>query len=456
MHHPTVPIRFSPRPGALQGLLDRAEAGIAQGLLPVEVFSDDEVFQAEMERVFARSWVFVAHESEIPEKGDYVLRRIGLDPVIVSRDEEGRIHVMSNFCRHRGTQVCQSDRGNATHFRCPYHGWTYKNNGDWAGAPHSREAYGGRLDAREWGLLRAPRVGSYQGFIFASLSAEGPDLKEYLGGAAWILDAICGLHPDGMRVVGVPERTQVRADWKTGAENFAGDNYHVDVGHWALEKAEYLAGIQSTNEFANCIELGNGHSFLAHSLEQWFGPAMELWGYPPHVREQFDLSRLDEQQRRMLKEYPPTVGTIFPNLSYIRFLGPAEAGRPPAVYTRFSQWQPLAPGTMELWNWQFAYSFMSEEDARASYAAGQFAFGSAGVFEQDDTAVWEGAPRAARSVWNRQSGLMLNYQQGVGGKVQHAPDPDYTGPGVLHRSGYGEFGQLAFYRHWLQMMRREA
>ena len=186
------------------------------------------------------------------------------------------------------------------------------------------------------------------------------------------------------------------------------------------------------------------------------GPFGELWGYPPHVKAAFDFSGLDDQQRRLLKENPPTVGNIFPNLSYIRFVGTSAAGRPPAVYTSFRQWQPLAPGKMEVWNWQFTWDFMSEEDSRDSYAAGQYVFSSAGMFEQDDTVAWEGPRRAARSVWTRKAGMMFNFQQGVGGAVKREPDPTWKGPGEFYRDGYGEFGQIGFYRHWLHLMRQEA
>src|SRR5271170_84622 len=174
----------------LDAILDQVEESLANDLIPVAIFNDEEIFRGEIERIFTRNWVIVAHESEIPRQGDFVLRNIGLESVIVCRDSDGRINVMSNHCRHRGTEVCQADRGNAAHFTCPYHGWTYRNNGDWAGAPHLKEAYGGKLDNKQWGLLHAPHVDSHQGLIFASLDRDAPPLKQYLGNAAWMLDAM--------------------------------------------------------------------------------------------------------------------------------------------------------------------------------------------------------------------------------------------------------------------------
>ncbi|QVM83827.1 hypothetical protein HT578_09070 [Novosphingobium decolorationis] len=82
----------------LEDLCDRVERGLERGTLPVEVFADDAVFRAEVDRIFTRAWVFVAHESELPKNGDYVLRKIGLDNVIVTRSSKGEFSVLLNHC----------------------------------------------------------------------------------------------------------------------------------------------------------------------------------------------------------------------------------------------------------------------------------------------------------------------------------------------------------------------
>jgi nitrite reductase/ring-hydroxylating ferredoxin subunit len=419
----------------------------------VEIFNNEAVFRAELDKIFATCWVFVAHESEIPKPGDFVQRRIGVDPVIVTRDGKGGINVLSNYCRHRGTQVCQTDAGNSRFFKCPYHGWTYGNNGDLVGTPHMRDAYGQRLDPKEWGLLRAPRVATRQGFIFASLSEDGPSLKEYLGGAGWMLDLIVGLHPGGMRVAGPPERYKLRANWKTPAENFVGDAYHVDTLHWSTEEIQLVQGMKSFNEIGRYYEFENGHGFIGHAFAKAIHPDYVLWGYPPEITRHLDLSGLDEAQLQVVNQEPPTVGTIFPNLSMIRINTPSVPGGPMTVVTSFRQWQPLAPGELELWNWQFVWDFQSQEEALDYYVNGQFTFGSAGVFEQDDTVVWEGAPKAAQSPWMRKAGVKFHFQQGNNSAVDQAPDPTWKGPGIKRNTVYGEHNQLHFYRHWLKTMR---
>jgi phenylpropionate dioxygenase-like ring-hydroxylating dioxygenase large terminal subunit len=444
---------ISPETADAAAILDRVEASLKNDLVPVEIFNDEAVFRAEIEQIFTKCWVFVAHESEIPKAGDFVQRRIGLDPVIVTRDGKGGINVLSSYCRHRGTQVCQTDAGNSRFFKCPYHGWTYSNNGDLVGTPHMHDAYGERLDPKAWGLIRAPRVATRQGFVFASLDPDGPSLDEYLGGAGWMLDLIVGLAPGGMRVAGPPERYRLHADWKTAAENFAGDGYHVDTLHWSTEEVAVAQGLQMTCEIARIYEFENGHAFAGHAWTKAVHPGYVLWGYAPEITQHFDLSGLDEAQLHVVNHEPPTVGTIFPNLSFIRVNTPSVSGGPLSVITSFRQWQPIGPGEIELWNWQFVWDFMAEDEARDSYVNGQFTFGSAGIFEQDDTVAWEGAPRAAHSPWMRKVGMEFHFQQGNNSQVDQSHDPSWTGPGRKRNTGYGEHAQLHFYRHWLSVMR---
>lgn len=430
----------------LDDLVRRVGAGMDQGLLPVEVFCDDKVFRAEMQRIFGRVWVFVAHESELAKSGDFVLRKIGLDTVIVTRDDEGKVNVMLNHCRHRGSEVCHEDAGNTRHFKCPYHGWIYNLKGEFAGAPHLKDAYETSPDKKAWGLRRAPQVDSLHGFIFACLSEETPPLRECLGDAVKVLDAILGLHPAGMRVVAPPERFTVRADWKSGAENFCGDAYHVSTTHLSAGLSEFIPDVRQVSTIARALDCGDANSFIAHEITQW-GPMFEYWAYPQEVVEQFDFSGLDPAMRELIRKSPPTIGTIFPNFSYLRFPQPAVAGGRPYPFTSIRLWQPVSPGVMELWNFQFEYACVDEATTREGYLAGVYGFGSGGIFEQDDTAVWEGIAKAARSPWNRKDHVMLHYQQ-----KRVDPDPDWKGPGKFYRNIYGERLQEGFWRRWVKEM----
>ncbi len=355
---------------SLATLLDQMRASLTQGEIPAQIFCDQSVFDAEMKRIFGRSWIFVAFESEIPKSGDYVLRRIGTDQVIVTRDAKGAISVLSNLCRHRGSLVCQADRGNTTHFRCPYHGWVYKNNGDWLSAPAMAEAYR-HINRKDWGLFKAPHVESYLGFIFASLDEHAPSLKDYLGDAAWMLQLLMDLHPDGARVMGPPDRYRVRADWKSGAENFSGDIYHIAVAHSSISDVGYIPGVDTLYRTSTHYAMGNGHNFLGQAYGEMLGEMGDFWGHTPEDRALFEVDHLDPVQRDVIRNNPPIVGTLFPNLSFIRFAASPSPGEPPAVATSWRVWQPISPGVMEVWSWSLAWNFQSEKSQQASYATCQ-------------------------------------------------------------------------------------
>ena len=435
----------------LNDILERVEKALDQDLLPVEIFNDGSVFRAEIEQIFTSNWVFVAHETEIPNAGDFVQRRIGLDPVIVTRDGTGGINVMSNYCRHRGTQVCQTDRGNSRFFTCPYHGWTYANTGELVGTPMMQRAYGEAVDPEEWGLLKAPRVDTRQGFIFASLSEDVPSLDEYLEGAGWMLDALIGMHPDGMRVAGPPDRFHVKANWKTAAENFSGDVYHVPMLHGSMQEVGVAQGLDAGGEFGRPYEFANGHSFMGVAWTTSVHPGFDFWGYAPEIKDQFDLSNFDETQTHVVTHDGPIVGTIFPNLSFYRSIA-ADGDGAMSVITTFRQWQPVGPGEIEVWSWQFVWAFQSDESAMADAVLGQMQFGVAGLAEQDDTVAWEGAPQAAASPWARKVGMEFHFQQGNKSEVDQSFDPTWKGPGTRRLTGFGEHNQLHFYRHWLSVM----
>lgn len=432
-------------------LCDRISRTLDEGYLPVEVFNDEALFREECRKIFTKAWVFLGHESEIPNTSDFILRKVGLDQVIVTRSADGSINVLLNHCRHRGTEVCFEDRGNSSHFRCPYHGWIYKNNGEFVGAPDMRDAYGGRLDAKEWSLLRAPHVDTIHGLIFCSLDQDAPSLREYLGDAVPMMDAIFGLHKDGMTVLGAPERLIVKSDWKIGAENFTGDAYHVGTAHYSATLSKFVDGdLRETGPNAVTYLLDNGHSFLGHKFAEWMGPPFQFWGYPPDLVAQFDLGQFDDAVLEMIRDRPPTIGTIFPNLSYLRFPSTARLNEFPIPFTNLRMWHPVAPGVMELWTWQLGYKCSTPEYNEASYLAGQLNFGSAGMLEQDDTAVWEGIGKVGRSPWARAKQMALHYNQKA-----VDPDPDWKGPGRYFPSSYGEAAQRAFWRKWVECMMAE-
>ncbi len=193
------------------------------------LYLDPDVFSMEMRRIFETTWVYVGHESEIPNPGDFKTDRIGTRPIIVSRHTDGQIYVLLNSCSHRGSTVCELPSGNTKSFRCPYHSWTYKTNGDLALLP-SRDRFGADFDLADYGLTRVARVASYRGFMFASLAEDGPDLDEHLGRAKHYIDIFVDRSPMGCVQVTKPLKYEYQGNWKLQMENMS-DGYHAQYVH---------------------------------------------------------------------------------------------------------------------------------------------------------------------------------------------------------------------------------
>lgn len=435
-----------------QKLLEEMTELLEAGLIPSRIFNDPEIHQLELERVFTSAWIFIAHESEIPGSGDYVLRYIGNDPYIVSRGADGKIHVLLNACRHRGAHVCRAEKGNSASFLCPYHGWNYKNTGDLIGIPAYNDGYK-KLNRAEWGLLEAPHVDSIHGFIFASLDPDAPSLEEYLGGMKWYLDMIFGLHDGGWEVIGTPNRWIIEANWKTGAENFAGDNYHTLTTHKSLFDIGIYPVPPQANMSGYHIQAGNGHSLSLSIAPNMDDPGPKFWGLPKEVVEKFDKGKLSAEQYEIAMRSRNSMGNIFPNFSFIKVpITPDPKRIPPATFTRVWYWRPLGPDKIEEWTWILVPKNTSQEFKENSYRAGMTAFGPAGIFEQDDTTPWKGIVRSAGSVNFGQTGVHLNYQMGLEGMGIAKKVTDWPGPGNVYYPRYEERVALSLYRQWLHYM----
>ncbi len=232
-----------------------------------DVYTDPSIFSEEMRRIFGAGWVFVGNDSEIPEPGDFRLTSAGPQPLIMSRDTDGEVHVLFNRCRHRAATVCQDERGNASFFRCAYHGWTYRNDGRLVGVPYPA-GYGADFAKEEYGLVSPARVDSYRGFVFVSLAADGPPLDEHLGDLAKEqIDLFLDLSPVG-RIdcrAGTTKFTY-RGNWKLQLENTA-DGYHINLLHKSLldvlaQRGRHIEGMSDESSPARNVALGRGHTLM--------------------------------------------------------------------------------------------------------------------------------------------------------------------------------------------------
>ena len=186
-----------------------------------DVYVDPEIFGLEVKRIFARSWNYLCHESQIGHPGDYLTTEIAANPVMVIRDEDNKTRVLHNRCAHRGAKLLENEQGNAAVISCSYHGWCYKTNGELLSIP-CRENYQDSeigTSPSDYGLSEI-RSESYRGFIFANLSATAPELADCLGGARRALNNMVDRSPQGeLEALGTCFRAIYRNNWKIYLEN---------------------------------------------------------------------------------------------------------------------------------------------------------------------------------------------------------------------------------------------
>ena len=196
-------------------------------------FTDEALFELEMQHIFEGNWIYLAHESQIPASNDYYTTHIGRQPVVITRNRQGELQALMNACTHRGAMLCRYKRGNKATFTCPFHGWTFNNSGKLLKVKDPNEAGYPKCFNHEGShdLKRVPRFANYRGFLFGSLNEDVPPLADFLGEAARIIDMIVDQSEDGLEVLRGSSTYTYEGNWKLTAENGA-DGYHVSAVHW--------------------------------------------------------------------------------------------------------------------------------------------------------------------------------------------------------------------------------
>lgn len=282
------------------------------------LYTDPAIYQAELQKIWYRTWVYVGHESEVPNANDYVMKSIGPEPILMTRDKSGQINLLHNRCPHRGNRVCMSEKGNARSFTCPYHGWTFANDGALRGYPFP-SGYEG-ADRSRLGLGKVARVASHRGFVFGSFAQEGESLLEHLGAAAGAIDALCMNSPEGeVEVTAGYLKHKVKANWKFLVENET-DGYHPSFVHASIfEVAQSGIGtLYDSDSTAVSRDFGKGHTendlrpeFRKRDVPMgWFGTTADK--LPAYVA-QMEASYGKDKAREIMIDGTPHI-MIFPNL----------------------------------------------------------------------------------------------------------------------------------------------
>lgn len=282
------------------------------------LYTDPAIFQAELEAIWYRTWVYVGHESEVPEPNDFIQKWIGLQPIIMTRDSSGKVNLLLNRCTHRGNQVCVTHKGKAKSFTCPYHSWMFGNDGQLIGYPFP-DGYE-KSNKADLGLGRVTRVASYRGFVFGSFAADGPSLEEHLGGAKETIDRLVQASPEGeVEITSGFLQHKVKANWKFLLENEC-DGYHPAFVHSSIFGIAQsgIGALYGPRSTAITRDYGNGHTEVDLRPEfrkidkpmGWFGTTPER--LPDYVQK-MEASYGPEKARQVMIDGTPHV-MIFPNL----------------------------------------------------------------------------------------------------------------------------------------------
>ncbi|NML91857.1 Rieske 2Fe-2S domain-containing protein [Sphingobium sp. TB-6] len=223
--------------------------------LDQEVFTNQAIFDLEMEYIFERNWVFLGHESQVVRPNDFMAAHVGREPVVLVRTRAGDLKCFINACTHRGARLCRQKTGSAKFFRCSFHGWTFANSGELLDVTDEGEGgYPGDFEKGGLGLHEV-KIASYRGFVFASLTDDVPPLDEYLGDTRKLIDLLVQQSPEGeLEVLHGTVRYIYHGNWKLQAENGV-DGYHAPVVH-----ANYIqtTGRRVTGDSSYGVRVGIG------------------------------------------------------------------------------------------------------------------------------------------------------------------------------------------------------
>ncbi len=398
----------------------------------VAALHDRDLYELEMEKIFAKGWLMLGHDSEIPNVGDYVVRLMGEDQVIVARHSDNTVHVSLNVCPHRAMHICISDSGNARAHKCIYHGWAFRPDGSFIGAPIEKEQMHGTIKPKsELGLKKA-RCQVYGGLIFATWGGEeAMTLEEWMGDMKFYYDMLFKRTDRGLEVLGPPQRLTIDANWKTAGEQSACDGFHTLTLHQSLldrgamvgeagtehEKAPAMYGVNlsANGHSLRCIPADTSWSLMAKNPQKDLTDEQRLELMPPPgiTKELLPQVKknLTPEQLHVFAKAPPVVGGMFPNVNMLFIFSPFPDGTLGSALVLHTI-NPKGPDHFE-----WVTFFFGEKDASPEYkdmmrqAAAQ-GTGTSGVIEQDDSDTWPHMSESSRGVIGRTE--TLKYQAILG------------------------------------------
>jgi phenylpropionate dioxygenase-like ring-hydroxylating dioxygenase large terminal subunit len=434
-----------------QGSSLRALVDLEKGTIDRSIYISEDIYKQELEQVFGRAWLFIGHESQIPNVGDFVVSRMGEEEVILTRDRQNKIHVFLNTCRHRGMKVCRYDDGNALVFTCPFHGWSYDTDGRLVGVPYSEAAYQNELDKSQWGLHEVGQMCNYYGSIWATWDKSAPGFEDYLGAFAPTVrrcfEASDGTD-NGIELFNPVYKWYIPCNWKFPSFSFDGDPYHAAMTHRSINVAAIgpdgdanggsrhpvTAPFPSTSVNLSIPELGHsGNGALYH--QPGMRDYVDTWSTEPAVDEYYRETRKKRQAKYKDEYIVGTTCLVWPNVN----IQPQ----------RILLWHPHGVGTVESWRLypidKAAPQIVKDAERRYMMRYG----GPLGLTESDDMENWNYAHMASKGT--EAAKLPYNFQQ----SINHMYEDPEAAPGFTIAYP-GETGQRGRLNRWLDFMEADS
>ena len=328
----------------------------AEFLVNRRVFIDQEILETERDEIFSKCWLFIGHESELANNGDFHRKKVGGRNLLFTRGSDGVVRALFNSCSHRGALVCREGKGNSKVFRCFYHAWSFNNKGELVGMP-GREAFPDNFNCDGTkNLQEVTRFESYRGFYFVNFDPTAISLEAYLGNAKEYLDLVADQSELGMEVLEDAQQYSVRANWKLLAENSI-DAYHGMPTHKTYFDIVATRGGELSKDDLKGVgkDLGNGHAIVEYSAP-WGRPVarwIPAWGEDgkretDEIKAKLVAKFGEERAERIAARNRNLL--IFPNLVINDIM---------AITVR--TFYPLEPGYMEVTGYALAPKGESEQ-----------------------------------------------------------------------------------------------
>jgi len=411
-----------------------------------DVYVSEEVFQLEMEHMFPNSWVYVGHDSQVPNPGDYFGTTIGTQPVLLVRHTDGKVHVLHNRCPHKGTRITSETCGNTgKFFRCPYHAWSFKTDGSLLAIPLKKgyENTGFEQSHAAPGMAPVRHVHNYRGFVFAKINDGGLDFEEFFGESLSSFDNMIDRSPVGqLKVAGGVLRYMHNCNWKMLVENQT-DTCHPMVAHessagTAVEvwkkappgtkkpmAVEIIAPFMSPYEFFENMGIriwdnGHGHTGVHHSIHSDYSAVP---GYFDKMTAAYGEARakaiLDENRHNTV---------YFPN---IMIKGPIQLLR---------QFKPIAANKTLVESWTFQLVDAPDMLLERTLMYNRLINAPTSIVGHDDLEMYERA----------QEGLHSNGNEWV--NLQRLYSPDEAEQTNVAINGTSEWPMRHQFRAWTKFM----